>query len=303
MIELKKVSKKFGETRALENISFSVKSGEIIGLLGPNGAGKTTTLRLIAGVLPPSSGQIFIENKELKNSSQKLKKLIGYLPERNPLYDEMTVEEFLRFWAEIKGLLGNTKKRAIDFVVKHTGIAEVFYRPISEISKGYRQRVGLSQAILTKPDILLLDEPTEGLDPNQRKEIKKLIKSLGKNRTIIISSHVLSEVAQIADRVIIIHKGKIVGDDTVLNLKKSSSGNAIIEVEVRGSGVVSGLKKLSGVKSVKNTKKDYYVVEVQGQEDIRENIFKTAVKQRWLILTMFLVETQLEDVFAQLTKK
>lgn len=303
MIELKKVSKRFGETRALENISFSVKSGEIIGLLGPNGAGKTTSLRLIAGVLPPSSGQIFIENKELKNSSQKLKKLIGYLPERNPLYDEMTVEEFLRFWAEIKGLLGNAKKRAIDFVVKHTGIAEVFYRPISEISKGYRQRVGLSQAILTKPDILLLDEPTEGLDPNQRKEIKKLIKSLGKNRTIIISSHVLSEVAQIADRVIIIHKGKIVGDDTVSNLKKASSGNTTVEVEIRGSGVVSGLKKLSGVKSVKNTKKDYYIVEVQGQEDIRENIFKTAVKQRWLILTMFLVETQLEDVFAQLTKK
>ena len=194
MIELKKVVKRFDQVTALDGLSFTVKKGEIVGLLGPNGAGKTTTLRVLAGVLPISQGKILVNRQPLDKVIRQLKEKIGYLPENNPLYEEMTVEEYLYFWAEIKGLDREAQSRAINLVINQTGIGEVYYRLIGNLSKGYRQRVGLSQAILTRPEILLLDEPTEGLDPNQRQQIRKLIKQLGKNRTVIVSSHVLSEM-------------------------------------------------------------------------------------------------------------
>lgn len=301
MIVLNDLSKRFDENLVVDTIDLTIKPGQILGLLGPNGAGKTTTLRMISGVLPPTSGSIEINGKNIHDPNYDLRGLIGYLPENNPLYDDLTVEEFLRFWGDIKGIATAEIKQAIDFVVEHTGIAEVYYRPIGELSKGYRQRVGLSQAILTKPEILILDEPTEGLDPNQRQDIQSLIRSLGKNRTIILSSHVLSEVSKICTRIVIINKGQIVADDTPERLRHANTKTHIIEVEIKGTKVVSTLKVLPGVLSVDETDKNNFVVTVEKGKDIREKIFYEAVKHKWTLLTLVKKDIELEEVFRQLT--
>lgn len=303
MIELKKITKKFASLKAVDNLSLVIKEGEIIGLLGPNGAGKTTTLRMIAGVLPPSQGEIFINRQALSKREMEIKKLIGYLPENNPLYDEMTVEEFLKFWLEIKKVPFDLWKETIDFSVKSVGIAKVYYRPISELSKGYRQRVGLAQAILTKPEILILDEPTEGLDPNQRIEIKTLIHNLGKKRTVIVSSHVLAEIQAIANRIIILHQGRVVADGSVHELSKLKKGNQIIELEIKGRQVLSQLKKIKGMLKVQARRKDYFLVEAKKDKDIRPLIFNLCKQKNWQLLTMVKKEAKLEDVFNQLTTK
>lgn len=301
MITLTHISKRYNQQFVVNDLNIKIKKGEIVGLLGPNGAGKTTTLRIIAGVLPPTKGSVKIDEYDLESDSS-LKERIGFLPENNPLYDEMTVEEYLSFWADLKQIPKNEKSDAIDFVVHHCGISEVYYRPISELSKGYRQRVGFSQAILTKPDILILDEPTEGLDPNQRQYIATLIRQLGKERTVIISSHVLSELSKIASRMIIIHKGAIVADDTPNNLKKIGSSQ-VIEMEVKGNGVLSRLKKVSGVAKVSEQRKNYFVLELDKdkKEDIREELYNLSVKNKWILLTLFAKERAIEDVFSELT--
>jgi len=300
MIVLESISKSFNHRVVINNVNLKIQKGEIVGLLGPNGAGKTTTLRMIAGVLPPTKGSIKIDDYDLE-SDPGLKKRIGFLPENNPLYDEMTVEEYLSFWADMKEIPKNEKRQAIDFVVNHCGIAEIFYRPINELSKGYRQRVGFSQAILTKPDILIMDEPTEGLDPNQRQDIANLIKQLGKDRTVIISSHVLGELSKIASRMVIIHKGAIVADDTPENLKKMGKTSCVIEMEVKGNGILSAVKKIAGVVKVSEQRKNYFVIEVAKNTDIREELYKLAVKNKWILLTLFLKERAIEDVFGELT--
>jgi len=250
MIELKNITKKFNQLAAVKDISLKIKKGEIVGFLGPNGAGKTTTLRMIAGVFPATSGQVLINRKNIRRQAYQLKKLIGYLPENNPLYQELTVEEFLKFWLEIKQVAKKKWLERLTFVVKSTGISDVFYRPIAQLSKGYRQRVGLSQAILTEPEILILDEPTEGLDPNQRQEIQKLIKKLGKERTVIIASHVLSEITKIANRMIIIHKGQVVADGTAKKLADYKKSGLTLEVKVKDQKVAAKIKKLKGVLKV-----------------------------------------------------
>lgn len=300
MIELTKLSKRFDRQFVVSDVNLKIKQGEIVGLLGPNGAGKTTTLRMIAGVLPPSKGTVIIDDKNIE-SEGIVKKRIGFLPENNPLYDELTVEEYLSFWSDMKEIPQGERQEAIDFVVDRCGITDVYYRPISELSKGYRQRVGLSQAILTKPDILILDEPTEGLDPNQRQDIAALIRDLGKERTVIISSHVLSELAKIVNRMVIIHKGAIVADETPDNLRRLGSSSQIVEIEVKGNHVLSTLKKIDGVIDVHETKKDYYVVEVEKKQDIREKLYKLAIKNKWTLLTLVAKERAIEDVFSQLT--
>lgn len=301
MITLTHISKRYNQQFVVNDLNIKIKKGEIVGLLGPNGAGKTTTLRIIAGVLPPTKGSVKIDEYDLESDSS-LKERIGFLPENNPLYDEMTVEEYLSFWADMKQIPKNEKADAIDFVVDHCGISEVYYRPISELSKGYRQRVGFSQAILTKPDILILDEPTEGLDPNQRQDIATLIRQLGKERTVIISSHVLSELTKIASRMIIIHKGAIVADDTPDNLKKIGSSQ-VIEMEAKGNGVLSKLKKVSGVAKVSEQRKNYFVLELDKdkKEDIREELYNLSVKNKWILLTLLAKERAIEDVFSELT--
>lgn len=303
MITVTNLSKRFDTQFVVDTISLKIKEGEIIGLLGPNGAGKTTTLRMITGVLPPTKGTVTIDGKDITQDSAYIKKRIGFLPENNPLYEDVTVEEYLRFWADIKGIRKEKRTEAIDFVVESCGIGDVYYRPIGELSKGYRQRVGLSQAILTKPDILVLDEPTEGLDPNQRQDIAKLILSLGKKRTVIISSHVLSEVARFASRMIIINKGTVVADDTPENLRNVKSATKTIEVELKGEKVLETLKSLPNVTKTKELRKNYYTLEVKKGEDIRETLFKTAVTNKWILLTMMQKERALEDVFTQLTSE
>jgi ABC-2 type transport system ATP-binding protein len=303
MIEINAVTKNFDNTKALDSVSFKIKKGEIVGLLGPNGAGKTTTLRIIAGVFPPSAGKVLIDDRDLSRYPGQLKQKIGYLPEDNPLYTDMTVADYLRFWAEIKGLKGEKFNQAIDFVVKATQIESVYFRIINELSKGFKQRVGLSQAILTKPEILVLDEPTEGLDPNQRQQIQKLISTLGKNRTVIIASHVLSEIAQIAKRMIIISRGQIVGDDTVSKLKQQKSGLTIIEAEIQGRAIIASLKKLKGIKKVAKKDHNFYQIEAESKKDIRNDIFDLAKKKNWKLLTLNKKEVALEDVFTKLTKE
>ena len=300
MIEFKNITKKFVSLKAVDDLCFTIKPGEIIGLLGPNGAGKTTALRMLAGVLPPSQGEIFINRLALSKNEMALKKLIGYLPENNPLYQELTVEEFLKFWLDIKKVPLKLRQQSLNFVVERVGIKGVFYRPISELSKGYRQRVGLAQAILTKPKILILDEPTEGLDPNHRLEIKKLIRELGKKRTVIISSHVLAEINEIANRLIILNKGKIVADASPHELQQLKGGNQIIELEIKGQGILSQLKKLKGVIKATNKEKNYFILETDNKNDVRPLIFNLCKKKSWQLLTMFKKEVKLEDVFSQL---
>jgi ABC-2 type transport system ATP-binding protein len=298
MITLENISKSFAGRRVLNDISLTIKPGEIVGLLGPNGAGKTTTLRIIAQVLPPTSGEIDIQSK---TAFADPKELIGYLPENNPLYEEMTVEETLHFWANLKKIAPDQVDTRITETVADCGIGEVFYRPVAELSKGYRQRVGLSQALLTRPEILILDEPTEGLDPNQRHDIATLISRLGKSRTVIISSHVLSEIARIASRLVVIHKGQIVADDTPEKLKSGKGSGITIEAEITGARILTELKRLPGVTSVTEGKNNFFTIKSDRKNDPRASIFKLAVKNKWVITTLFKKEKDLEEVFGQLT--
>lgn len=304
MITLSKISKSFGQTEAVKKINLSIKPGEIVGLLGPNGAGKTTTLRMLAGVLPPSKGEVKIDGQNFLEDGQAVKAKIGYLPENNPLYEDMTVEEHMIFWSRMKNIgKGKPRQEAIRYAVESTGIETVYYRFISELSKGFRQRVGLAQAILNKPEILILDEPTEGLDPNQRKDIQKLLSELQKSRTVIVSSHVLGEISKLANRIVIVHQGQVVGDDTPENLVKSQAGLQEIQVEVTGKAVLAGLKKLPQVKSVKKVDKDTYEIISASKTDLRLKIFDMAVKNKWKLLETKKVERQLEDVFSELTQE
>ena len=302
MINLKNISKSFGPTKAVNNLSLSIKSGEIVGFLGPNGAGKTTTMRIMAGVLPVSKGSITIDGKKFSTNEAELKSKIGYLPENNPLFDEMTVEEHLLFWAQMKGLQGKKRKNAIDFGVESTHIQEVYYKTIKTLSKGYRQRVGLAQAILAKPEILLLDEPTEGLDPNQRQDIQKLLSNLKKSRTVIVSSHVLTEISKMANRLVIIHNGQLVADGSPSSLTKNT-GNAVkIKIEVTGKKIVETLKKIPKVSKVTKSATDTYEMSYAGKDDIRALLFNLAVEQKWTLLSSSISEQNLEDIFSKLTK-
>lgn len=301
MIVAKNLVKKFSGQIAINGISFSIKPGEIIGLLGPNGAGKTTTIRMLAGVLPPTSGQLEIDNQSFLQHEVSLKSQIGYLPENNPLYDDLTVEEHLHFYANLKGLSQSEAVEAINFAVAKTGISEVYYRPIAELSKGYRQRVGLAQAILKKPNILLLDEPTEGLDPNQRKDIQSLLTELKQDRTVIVSSHVLSEIQKLANRIIIIHQGKVVADGSPEKLLNTKSDVVELIVEIEGKGVMTALKKIKGIIDVEKLESNQYKLSCQDDRQVRKLVFQLVETNQWSLLTIKKVEQQLEDVFATLT--
>jgi ABC-2 type transport system ATP-binding protein len=303
MISLTNISKQFNGVVAVKKISLDIEPGEIVGLLGPNGAGKTTTLRILAGVLPPSSGRVRVDGKNFEEHDGLLKQTIGYMPENNPLYEELTVEEHLQFWGKVKGIAPEAMAEAIEYAVEKTGIAEVYYRLIGELSKGYRQRVGLAQAILGKPKILILDEPTEGLDPNQRREIQALLNELKESRTVIVSSHVLGEVAKIASRVVIIHQGSVVGDDTPQRLVHVGEGKQVVRVEIKGTGVKKELAALKGVDKVVDDGAGWYTLNAAGKKDIRESVYALAVKRKWTLLTLMQVERQLEDVFSELTQE
>lgn len=305
LLELEGVSKRFGSVTAVDGVSFTVDRGEVVGFLGPNGAGKSTTMRMITQYLEPDSGRIRFDGAPLDEAGREAKRRIGYLAENNPLYGDMLVSEYLEFVAHLRGLAkgGGT---GIDEAVHSTGIAEVFYRPIGELSKGYRQRVGLAQAILHRPDLLVLDEPTEGLDPNQRVEIRRLIAELGKERTVILSTHVLPEVQHVCSRLVVIHRGRVAADGAVETLMEQAHGAVRVRVEAAGDGVEEGLRALPGVRDATPQRvRDGDRVAVQltadGNTDVRPLIFHLAKARGWTLYELHQETRSLEDLFRELT--
>ncbi|NMC35688.1 ABC transporter ATP-binding protein [Candidatus Beckwithbacteria bacterium] len=306
MIELKQVSKTFDSTTVIKDISLSIQPGEVVGFLGPNGAGKTTTVRMIAGVLPPSKGQVLVNGQDFFSEDVSQHGQVGYLPENNPIYDDMTVEEFLKFWAKIKKITPTDSEQKIKKAVEAAGLRDVFYRPIIELSKGYRQRTGLAQAILAEPEILLLDEPTEGLDPNQRREIHDLIKGIGKKRTVIICSHVLSEITRMCSRIIIINKGQIVADSPTSQLDKLASGQQSYEFVASGKDIKTDLKALPGLDTIEQSKEDVghrFYLTTSSDEDLRLPIFELAKTKNWKLYELTRRQVDLEDIFTKLTQE
>ena len=306
MIDVKNISKSFGNIKAVDELSFKVEKGEVLGLLGPNGAGKTTTMRMLTGYLYPDDGTITINGKNILKNTEKIRKNIGYMPENNPIYKDMLVEELLKFVLSLRGVEKKNQRKLIDKVVKETGIEKVYYRPIGELSKGYKQRVGLAQALIHEPEILILDEPTEGLDPNQRNDIRKLIKEIGKERTIIISTHVMQEVSAMCNRVVIINEGKLVADGSPKELEENAQGGGIIELTVAGTGVIAELKELKEVIKIDTisgrTKQKEFEIQYTGEETFFESLSKLVRKKKWTIYKLNERTSSLEDIFYQLTK-
>lgn len=308
MISLSHLTKTYGSTRAVDDITFEVQKGEILGFLGPNGAGKTTTMKVITCYMPPTEGQVTVADLDTRKDSLEIRKKIGYLPENVPIYQDMNVVDYLRFVSEIRKIPKDRTNKRIKEVVKTCGLEDVIVRPISELSKGYKQRVGLAQAIIHEPEVLILDEPTTGLDPNQIMDIRKLIKDLGKEKTVILSTHIMQEVQAICSRVLIINKGKIVADGTPEALQSSFQGNAIIQLELKADGqdIQPKLKAIDRVTRIKRGQDSNgvskYSLEVEkGATDVREKIFRLAVENKWVILELHREQTSLEDIFRELT--
>jgi len=305
MITIENLGKSFGATKALNGLSFEVRPGEVVGFLGPNGAGKSTTMRIITGYLSPDSGSVVIDGVNVADDPIAAQRRIGYLPENNPLYRDMLVAELLELSADLHNIARADRRDAFDFAVKATGIGDVFYKPVSELSKGYRQRLGIAIALLNKPPILILDEPTEGLDPNQRTEIRALIKSLAKDRTIIMSTHVMQEASAVCDRLIIISKGKIVADGKVEELERATRGVQSVAVEFEGDGVAAALRALPGVARVEVQDTHGTCVRARvfaaGADDLRPALSQAAHQHNWIIWKLAEDERGLEDVFRQLT--
>jgi gliding motility-associated transport system ATP-binding protein len=304
LLQLDRVSKRFGGVTAVDDVSFSIDRGEVVGFLGPNGAGKSTTMRMITQYLDPDAGAITFDGTALTEAREGAKRRIGYLPENNPLYAEMLVSEYLEFVARLRELAAGEKRRATDEAVASTAIESVFYRPIAELSKGFRQRVGLAAAILHRPDLLVLDEPTEGLDPNQRVEIRRLIGTLGRDRTVLLSTHILSEVEHTCSRLLIISRGKLVADGPVSELVNRALGASTVTVEALGDGVISAVETLPGVTRVAPTGaregRTRLRVTVTG-DDVRPALFRLAVDRGWTLYELHQEGGSLEDLFRDLT--
>ncbi len=307
MIQVENLSKRFGEIQAIQDLGFTVNDGEILGFLGPNGAGKSTTLRIITTYLTPTAGRVTIDDLDVATESAQVRARIGYLPEQNPLYNEMTAYDQLRFAAAARGITGQAFAAALRRVSGECGLGEVVHRPIGELSKGYRQRVGLAQAIIHDPEILILDEPTSGLDPNQIAEIRGLIKQLGREKTVIISSHILQEVQAVADRMIILNKGRVVADGTTAELMAGFEGQARLNLEVKNAtdkSVAALIARFPEIKVQDLTTRDgvsHLVLEYPTGRDMREQIFAYAVEAGWVLLEMSRQQARLEDLFRSLT--
>lgn len=307
MIQLKNVTKKYGNFTAVEDISFDIKEGEIIGLLGPNGAGKSTTMNMITGFIEQTEGEILIDGIDMLKRPKKAKREIGYMPEGVPLYSDLTVKEFVTYMAQIKKVKRKEIKENVQKTLQDTGLIDVQNKLIKNLSRGYKQRVSLAGTLVSNPKILILDEPTVGLDPKQITEIRTLIKDLGKNHTVILSSHILSEVSQICNKVIIINKGKIVAIDTPENLEnKVSQDNSIyVTVEDPENKVENVANKIEGIREIKLAKKDedgtkQYIISAEKDKDLRKIIFETFAKENITIFEMKKGDTTLEDAFMKL---
>jgi len=306
MIEIKNLTKKFGSNKVLDDITFSVNKGEVLGFLGPNGAGKTTTMKIITSFWLPTSGHVSIDGIDIKMDSLKTRTKVGYLPETVPLYDDMLTYEYLRFVAEVRGIETGKIKERIREVSNDCGLKSVIRKPIEELSKGYRQRVGLAQAIMHNPDVLILDEPTTGLDPNQVVEIRDLIKEIGQEKTVIFSTHILGEVSATCDRVIIINDGKIVGEGSPAELAKKAGSQEIIYVKIKGpkAEVMEKLKDMENVAKVEVKDKESdevygYEIEPKAGVDLREYLSMTVMQNGWSILEFNKKSVSLEDVFRE----
>ncbi len=303
-ILVENVSKVFGSRIAVNDVSFSINKGEVIGFLGPNGAGKSTTMRLLTSYYTQNSGNIYIDSINTKDSDIETRKKIGYLPESNPLYGEMLVKDYLRLIGDLRDLSKSDYKNNLSNAIDETGIHEYYYSPINQLSKGYRQRVGLAQAILHQPEILILDEPTEGLDPNQRVTMRNLIKSLGEQRTIMLSTHVLQEVETTCSRIILINKGKLIAEGTIEDILENQNKNQSIEIEIIGENIQSKLNTIEGIKDIEITENNElkkFHISLEDGADPRKEIFNKAVKENWIIINMNKTSPKLEDVFKFLT--
>jgi len=303
-IKIENLSKVYGPQRAVDGISFEVKTGEILGFLGPNGAGKTTTMKMITNYIAIDDGDVKLGGHSIKTDGDKLRKHIGYLPEHNPIYQDMPVIDYLEFSAALQGMPKHLTPARIKEMIKLCGLNAEKHKKIGELSKGYRQRVGLAQAMIHDPEILILDEPTTGLDPNQIVEIRRLIKEIGKEKTVILSTHILPEVEATCDRILIINKGKIVVDGTAETLKKQAQGQELLLVTIEDGdekSIMKALHELPSVSSVEHKGDMQYELQAKLGMSIKREVFNTCVKNEWVITEMTPSETKLEDVFRDLT--
>ncbi|OQY38080.1 MAG: hypothetical protein B6229_06830 [Spirochaetaceae bacterium 4572_7] len=307
MIDIINLEKNYGSTRAVRGIDLTINSGEILGLLGPNGAGKSSTLRILTGYLKPSSGTIHVKGLDVIDDDLKIKKLIGYLPESAPLYSDMLVYDYLQYIAEIRELPKDKITPRLIELAELCGIKDVMHKSINELSKGYKQRVGLAQAMMADPEILVLDEPTTGLDPNQIVEIRNIIKEIGKKKTVILSTHILSEAEATCDRIVIINNGKIAADGTPEELKKILAGEVRIDItlkKVESNVVEKHFSNFQGIESLTVTQlENETFISIYAAEDIRENLYLKIKESNWVMLNFSLKVKSLENIFRTLTKE
>ncbi len=307
MIKVETLTKYYGDTLAVDNVSFEIPQGQIVGFLGPNGAGKTTTMRILTGYLSPTSGKASVCGYDVSENPQEVQKRIGYLPEMNPLYEDMTIVEYLEFVGSVRGFSSKEIFNKIKEVVNICGLKDVLHQNIGELSRGYRQRVGFASAIFHNPDVLVLDEPTSGLDPNQTREVRELIKEFKKDKTVILSTHILSEVQAICDRVLIINRGKIVADGTTSELQDMVKGKEKIYLEVKCQEPLDTVKeKLKGLPYCeevifKEEKENIKIFELETGTDLREEIFTLCVSSGWKIIDLHRERVTLEEIFRKLT--
>ena len=306
MIQATGLTHFYGPQPAIDEVTFNVKRGEILGFLGPNGAGKTTTMRILTGYMPPTHGQVTIGGHDVVKDSLEVRKLVGYLPETVPLYTEMPVTNYLRYMGSLRGMNNRDLKRRIPDVIELCRLNDYSKTIIGKLSKGYRQRVGIAQAILHEPELLVMDEPTIGIDPIQVVETRRLIQDLGKQQTVVLSSHILPEVSMVCERVLIIHQGHIVAEDTPENLAQTLQGVDQLQVEINGPPreVATALRNIEGVIDVNHRNqpdKEVYLVKSEDGLDLRDEISRVIVSNGWGLLSMQLMSMSLEDIFLRLT--
>ena len=304
MIEARNLTKAFGPIEAVKDLSFDIREGEVVGLLGPNGAGKSTTIKMLTGYLTPTSGSVKVADLDTSRDIQSIRKRIGYMPQDIPLYEDMVVLDYLHFISDIRQIPAASRREKIKQVAERCSIEKVITQSIGTLSSGYKQRVGLAQALIHDPDILILDEPTSDLDPNQIVEIRNLIKDIGKEKTVIVSSHILSEVQATCGRVMIISEGKLVADGSPDELLAKERSDNIVHISFQGVGSEEGveaLKGIDGVTKARSIEEGRFVVESGKGPDIRPDLFHLAVARNWIILEMRTEQISLEDVFRKLT--
>lgn len=299
-VAVSNVTKLYGKQKALDEVSFEINRGQVVGFLGPNGAGKSTMMKIITCFIPPTSGSVKVNGFDIDEQSIEVRKQVGYLPENNPLYPDMYVKEYLQFVGSLH-LKNGVLKNRVDEMIQVTGLQVERHKKIGALSRGYRQRVGLAQALIHQPSVLILDEPTSGLDPNQLVEIRNLIKETGKEKTVILSTHIMQEVEAICDRVIIINKGKIVADEKTEELQKRMAGENVIVIELSGEVSKQDLQSIPGIKRVEDAGKNKWKLVSPPEIDARTEIFRFAVERNLTVLTLNKEESSLEEIFQKLT--